>query len=414
MTLFKNFLFFSVVFSMVACGKEQPANWLMNPKPQNEVVDQAGPTPEFDVTPKAEILFVVDNSESMEKHILNVSQSIDSFVRSFSENNPLEYNLAVMTVYDSRTYESRAYREQYADKMPPAQMGEFLPVKKSSSESVPNKYFISSRDENLRELLRSTLKVGVRALNDGGPQYEEAFSPIAAAYGFGSFFLNESIRKRQSGFFMGPDSYKIIFFITDATDASFISASELYGHLVRSANGDHAKVLSFAAIVPSDYVDPQIKTSEDKTKCRRDPGNKAYKMEEFLDLTRVGERGSNVVSLCTRGGGYQSFGKRFAEFGKSLREQTLPSVIPLRRGLPVINGNPEETLRVFYGAQEIPYANKPGVIGFKYNPNTNSIRIDPQFPYQYQPGARLQVKYITIAPSDIRHGRVEAYKGDAQ
>lgn len=412
-----------LMLAFTACTKAK-SNWEMNKPEQEASLDQEAERESFQFSPKAEILFVIDNSLSMSNHIARLSENIDVFVNAFSKNNPLEYNLAVMSVYDSHTFSTKKYQDKFGGTDAFFQVGQFRQIKKSPTEFVPNKYFISSKDEGLNELLRNTLKVGVQDTSVGGPAVEESFSPLAAAYGLSGYSVTQELAQRQKDFFMGKDSYKIIFFVTDAIDSSDITASELYSNLVKRSGGDRSKILAFGAIIPS-YVHG----------CKADPGllpNRIYKIEEFLKLTKKVSEPSNVVSLC------DSFGQSFAEFGKSIRERTVSQIIRLNERIPVMT-NPSQDkdvclekdipanrvydrLHVCFGEQEIPLETSKDIIGFKYRPpndskfpsgeNTtpNSIRINPNFQFDMsQPNAKIRLLYTPVSARALKSGHVQRY-----
>ncbi|MCB0350653.1 MAG: hypothetical protein KDD38_05680, partial [Bdellovibrionales bacterium] len=161
-------ILFLISIAAVGCAKTE-TNWLMNPRPEFATFSENAGSIPVDFEPKAEIIFVIDNSASMTKHISNFSNNIDKFVDGFSKNNPLQYNLSVVTVYDTRTYESKRYQEEWATSNSLPELGAFEQVKSSPTEVVADKYFISSSDENLKDLLKNTLKVGVKDLASGGP-----------------------------------------------------------------------------------------------------------------------------------------------------------------------------------------------------------------------------------------------------
>jgi hypothetical protein len=331
----------------------------------------------------------------MKKHLENLSANIDRFVDEFTRKNPIEYHLAVVSVHDHRTYDSKAYKEKFAQAsgFESFENGEFRPVKDGPQSVIKNKYFISSTDKDVNTLLKNTLKIGVQDLNKGGPEFEESFSPVAAAFGLpNGDKLSAEKSKRQSDFFFGPSAYKIIFFITDATDDSALSASEFYYELVAQAGGDTSKIMAFGALVPS---------SEDAKTCPRDPGGAPEKIENFLGLT--GQENSNIISLCSH------FGDKLAEFGKSIRARTMPTIIHLTQSVPVINDDPSTTLRVFYGSQEIPFEKAPGIKGFRYDPNTNSVHLNPSLELTPEPGAKLSLKYTSVNPVNLQTSQIRRY-----
>ena len=391
---------------LVACSSP-PTSYMMNPKPAYEKFSENGGGVQFDITPKAEILVVVDTSDSMLLHP-QMADNINRFVDEFTRKNPIEYHLAVVSIYDHRTYDSQNYKTKFAgtDKLNTFENGEFRPVKDGPNSIVKDKFFISSADANLKDLLKNTINIGVQSLKNGGPEFEESFSPVAAAFNLpGGDKLSQDKMSRQSGFFFGPNAYKIIFFVTDATDDSRSSASELYYSLLASANGDRSKVMIYGAVVPTD-----------DNSCVRDPGGPPVNIEDLLHRASIDE--SNVVTLC------KPFGDKLAEIGKSIRTRTLPKVISLSRGVPMINGDPSATLTVCYGIprpdladqpgcpnmQQVPFETSPDLIGFQYDPTNNSVHLNPNLELNPEPGGKLIVKYKSVNPSNLRTGyKVKRY-----
>lgn len=377
-----------VALLTVACGKPKSA-WLVSPQEADKSYSENGGELQRELEPKAEILFVVDNSASMHKHISNVSESIDKFVESFSLNNPLKYNLAVTSVYDTRTFESDEYKKRWANSESLFSLGQF----RFDRSQEAGKTFVSSADRDLAKQLQKNLKIGVQDLAQGGPHKEEIFSPVAAVFGISKYSLSPTVLEKQKNFYLGADAHKIIFMVTDATDVSDISASDLYFSLVAKAGGRRERVMAFAAMIPSNVTD-----------CPRDPGRPNNKLEEFLSLTRQGSEGSNIVSLC------DDFGKQFSAFGKSIRQRTLAKVIAIHHGVPVINQNPDETLRVFYGDQEIPFETRRDIVGFRYNPAENSVWLNPEFKYNVVEGAKICIQYTAVSADGLGSGLGEKHK----
>lgn len=391
----------TVLTSILAACSSPPASYMMNPPPTYSKYAENGGSVQFDITPKAEILIVVDNSDSMTKHP-QMADNINRFVDEFTRKNPIEYHLAVVSIYDHRIYDSEAYKAEYGPLglANTFENGEFRPVKDGPNSIVRDKYFISSSDPNLKDLLKNTINIGVTPYKKGGPQFEESFSPVAAAFNLpGGDKLSQAKMSRQSNFFYGPDAYKIVFLVTDATDDSKISASELYYGLLAAANGDRSKIMFYGAIVPTD-----------DNSCVRDPGGPPVKIEQLLKLSAVD--GSNVVTLC------KPFGDKLAEIGKSIRSRTMPRVVSLSRGTPMINDDPQTTLTVCYGTpkanfesdpgcpgmQEVPFENADGKIGYRYNPADNTIHLNPNLELTPEPGGKLLAKYHSVNPNNLRTG----------
>lgn len=405
--------------ALPACSHPQDS-WVMTLPPTVQLhqetpaqVDQSAGLKTVE-PPKVEFLFVEDNSDSMAVHIKDVDDNIDQFVNEFSRNNPVDFHFAVVSVYDSKTYQTADFQQK-----PPNsyyRCGQFHKVKDANDQVIPNKYFISSTDSNWQAELKNTMEIGIQHLAQGGPNYEETFSPVAAVWGgaqdqpleftgqAGVQELAQIETNRQGYRFGGDNAYKIVFFITDANDDSTVSSSVLFDELKQSAGGDSSKVWGFAAIVP-----PKCELASGRL-CPRDDAGPPTKIEKFLQLAnhlpfdpRTHQRESNIVSLYN-----MSFGKKFADWGKSIREQTITQKIPLQ-DVPVISNAPSKTLRVYYGNQEIPWENKPGVVGYTYDPASKSVIIDPKFQLDIVPGAKLHVVYSAIPPEAVLDGRVKDY-----
>lgn len=391
------FLIPIMALTMVACAKKEDSASLMSPPVRYERVGQDAKANEKAETPKIEILFVIDNSKSMDKHIKNLSDNIDQFVSALGTNLPFPYHVGVTTTYDSRGALS-------SKKIEPGQLVE---VKNEAGEVIPNKYFISSQDEKASELLRQTLKVGTLALADGGPEVEELFTPVSALYGFGKLAPSAAVKSRQAGFFMGPNAHKVVFFITDASDNSTMTESELFVGLQSAANGDSDKILSYGAVVKA----------AGGAGCAIDPGMRNNKVPKFLNLVRRDKMQSNILDLCSN-----NFGRRLATVGAEIRTETITRMIRLankpdftvnpnsinfekKEGIWVTYGTESETLK----RQRLPMELAPNQVGYAYDKDLNAITINPNFKFDTKPGAYLRIEYIPILDSSIQQGRVKPW-----
>src|SRR4051812_39407947 len=76
-----------------ACSPESPKR---EPPPlQHDTVDINAITETAEVNSKVDILFVVDNSLSMDDDQANLSREVDKFVRAFSENSLIDFHVGV-------------------------------------------------------------------------------------------------------------------------------------------------------------------------------------------------------------------------------------------------------------------------------------------------------------------------------
>jgi hypothetical protein len=384
------------------CGKKSRSDWLASPVNSPELAGEAPKGVLSPETPKVEILFVVDNSTSMNVHIANLSANIDQFVSGLGDNFPFPYNLAVTTVADST---NKGW----------AGAGHFVPVKSSETDVVPNKYSISSDDPNRAELMRHTLKVGTLSPDKGGPEVEELFSPVARIYGLNFGFdenplpppLENEVAARQRPFFFGPTSHKVLFFISDAADNSLVTATQLFNGLVEMSGGDPQRVIAFGASVPD----------RGSGNCKADPGLKeGRKLSQLLKLSKVSPSVNNTLNLCSA-----NFGERLAQFGSEIRKKTISQFIPLTQGLPDFTGGPNSTnleknqgIWVTYGAsKDLTQRQRllmqlPGekTVGYRYQVNPLGIYLNPKFKFKVEPGAYLDIRYVPITIANQRRDRV--------
>ena len=94
-----------LALSVIGCAKSESVNSYSQPLKTVRVTKNGGEL-SVDITPKAEILFVMDNSGSMSAHIRKVRRNLSKFVNEFSRNNPFEYNLGIVYMLQCNGKES--------------------------------------------------------------------------------------------------------------------------------------------------------------------------------------------------------------------------------------------------------------------------------------------------------------------
>lgn len=367
-----------------ACSNNTNAP-LVQPQEKAVQIDENGDILSASEAPKAEIIFVVDNSASMKKHLENVSNNINRFVDEFVKKSNLEFHIAVTSVYDSRRFSKTSHQSKYKDKGLLQQNGEFYPV-----DAEENKYFLSSADVDLKPKLKKLLNVGVRDLEDGGPEVEEIISPLLSIY-------KGKAQESHKGFSLGANSYKIFFFITDASDNSMIDTSEAYFDIVASAaNGQRDHVMAFGAIIP-----------EGTQSCKRDYGTANNRLESFLKLAKpaqsLNDANTNVVSLCG------NFGDKFAKFGEMIRTQTQDLTIRLSHSPDFQDpdsNDPKVGLFVTYGDQRLLMSKND----YFYD-GQGTIYINENAVQKFQPGLRFEAKYTPISDYDRKFNKVDTRGG---
>ena len=188
---------------------------------------------DLDFKPQVDILFVIDNSDSMKSAEANLVRNINSFALGLRKNKLIDYHIGVTSVWDSTPRYVNNKNNVYG-------MGELRNVKDSSNQMKSERFVSKTSNDNL---LASTLNIGIASYSEGGPEVEEIFSPIAAAIqktGHGA--VNE-------GFFRDK-AQLVTVILTDADDSTGSSTPEqLAQELFDFKQGKRDKVSFYAALV---------------------------------------------------------------------------------------------------------------------------------------------------------------------
>lgn len=284
--------------------------------------------------PSVDILFVIDNSGSMQPHQANLSNNVNRFIQSFVKKNGLDFHIGVVTT----------------------DMGNsgFGSTGACCGVLAGNPHYVERSTPNFAVALSRNMVVGT----DGSAQ-EESFGPVIAA------LTEPNLSVANIGFYR-PKAHLAIIFVTDAEDQSSGSVDGFLNFLV-ALKGDTAKVSVYGAIVPST-----------ETNCDRDePFTMPRRLEALLG--KVSNAGNNILSLCS-----PDYGNRLASLGDDLLRR-VGSLIYLNRR-PVSG-----TIRVTFGSQNIP---ADPLVGFRYDSFRNAIILGEKIVWSNQPaGTKVQVSY---------------------
>jgi hypothetical protein len=345
-----------------ACAK--PSADLMSPPPTVEHDKLVGGGVEIDFHPEVDVIFVVDNSESMADEQEKLRQAAQSFVADFGKNSLIDYRVGVMTVYDSRRFGPGKVVEN------PYPEGKLLPLKtpEGMSLDLSNHPPYVSRFDGSDKVMEATLNVGVVPWNQGGPQFEEVFSPLLVATSeVGNTTLNSN--------FIRPNSHVAIVIVTDEDDSSSSISVDGFLEGLHNNLGDR---FSLYGVLATD-------------KCPR-----ASYADKPDRLTRaIKTSGGEVFSICE-----PSFGAHLAKIGSDIRKKVM------RTELPVPTVPESGTLSVIYGKQVIPEGS-----GWKFNPNRQVVTINENFKVQYEESAKFMIGYTRVDEMAVRKGRAQPYSG---
>lgn len=97
---------------LVSCGRKG-TNPFWKPAPEKHRVHALkADAVEVVFNPKVDILFVIDNSQSMLDNLNDVGTNIDALAKALSETTLIDYNIAVTTVWDSSRTNPKAASDQ--------------------------------------------------------------------------------------------------------------------------------------------------------------------------------------------------------------------------------------------------------------------------------------------------------------
>lgn len=345
-----------------ACAPENPQR-MAPPEVYAQGGTQAPVAANVVIKPKVDVLFVIDNSDSMLGHQTNLKKNIDRFVEAFEKNARLDFNIGVVQVHDSVRYGKKV------EKFHP--LGVLYPVKDPAhpGQPVDGPSYVT-RAPRYAEVLGETLKIGVisryadpvkKTGDGGGPEYEESFTPVIAA-----------LDGRNPGF-LRAEAHLAIVMITDADDASSVSPSKLNQALYDAKGKDKSAYSSYAVLA----IDG----------CKTDPGIKdtgPERIKEFVRLSR-----GRVYNLCD-----SKYGDKLAEVGRMIEKRAS------RRSRILLDAIPENgSLKVFFdkdGDKAYDKEKDEAVVGWKYDTENVAVIIPGEAMNGRSPDEQVSITYTPI------------------
>lgn len=299
----------------------------------------------FELNPKVDILFVIDNSESMLSAQEKLQKASDLFVDGFGENSLIDYRVGVITVYDSR----RCGNED--------KNGKIIECYPEGRLRTP---FIT-RGNGAKDNIRAAINVGVLPLSQGGPRFEELFSPILTAFTPELNHANDN--------FIRSDSKVVVIMVTDEDDSSSSISVDNFLFQLRESLGARINLYGVVA------------TPE----CPR----KSYADKPDRISSAVAQMNGRTYPICDA-----SFGKHLAGIGSDIREKLMKQEI-------VLQAIPQSgTLQLFYGDKLVP----PGR-GWYYHPRTQTIYLNSNLNVAFKPNTHFSVRYTRVEDRTIEKGR---------
>jgi hypothetical protein len=368
-------------------------------------VTEDGGQSQLDFNPRVDILFVMDNSDSMKTAQANLIKNLNRFTSGITNNKMIDYHIGVVTTWDGKAWNDP--KKDGYKKANPFGIGE-LRFAKTIAGTDSTERFVTKKDS--AGVLASTLKVGVEALNIGGPETEEFFTPLAAA-------LDSSRTGRggtNEGFFR-DDAQLVVIFLTDADDADAgITPEQMAQKLIDFKGGNKDKVSVYGVLVskdtPDQYKDFGLRVhptyhkecftnGKNNGSCREGFG--PDRLEAMIVKANEGSgnpsqiRSKYIMNIVS-----EKFGAQLGTMGDSITVKTLEKQIALSIFPRIDSDTGQLMVRVRYGAPEalaegkgqvIPYNTKNG---WSYDASSNTVKLSGDIKYEYTEGARFAVDLV--------------------
>jgi hypothetical protein len=356
----------------------------------------------LDFNPRIDILFVIDNSESMESAQRNLKLNIDKFTSGIIRNKMIDFHIGIISTWDNSNRALNAKQES------DPKIGEFRNVQDSKGKFYSQKYL----SRNTQELITSSINIGIQPFSKGGPEIEEFFSPLMAAIektGHGA--ANEN--------FFRDDAQLVVILMTDADDSSSrISPEQMAQSLLDFKKGDGSKLSVYGVLVrPQDedrYKDwdlrihpkyhPECFDFIDKRPINngRCSGFGPDRLEQFIISANTNSgtpediRNKYIMAITS-----PNFGTDLSRIGSDITIKTLEKNIYLPQRPRYEETSNQIMIRVRYGTPNQLSLGKGQLIprgdsGWLYNPKDNSIHLSGHIKYNYTEGSRFAVDIVPL------------------
>lgn len=340
---------------------------------------------------KMDILFVIDDSESMCGDQRTLSANINRFVEVFVKNKKIDFQIGVVSSWDSRLFGNATRKFKN---------GELRPV-----YGQPNDVrFITNDTPNLIETLKRTINIGYLKYDKNSPattgsENEEFFSPIMATF-------SEEMSAGTNKGFSRPDADKGIIVITDAEDGTpdparpgaTMQASDVSLALDRLVTeGNNVTVLGALARLDemtqfNSGKQPGLTKFAQKFKNGTISNCGSYSIDPGIVEAYKGPAQLNELVRLKKGNSFDlqasDFGARMAEMGKKLVNRSLSYRITLDRAVDV-----SEPIKVTLNGRSIV---RNGQDGWSYDAELNQIVLSESLDLSNIDNFQVDVEYYIL------------------
>ena len=287
----------------------------------------------IDFFPAVDILFVVDDSGSMNQFQQILSKNSEEFVATIFNTRFIDYHIGVTTSTSTANSSSRGWGGRLVNDRG------FSFVERDTPEG--------------QEVLADYLRVGTN-----GAIREIFFEVIDSAF-------SPALRATANKDFFREDAHLLIFFVTDTDDQGVHQAPYIFDLLKNLKKGQTDKISMVGALLTHNIQS-----------CRRPGGEyEPAKLSELVGLFK-----GKIFNLCAN-----DYGEPMALVAEEILRRT--STIQLTQ-IPVL-----ETLKLTYGRQIIPR----GINGWTYDPQKNQIYLSPEIELAPErKGTRVKVNFKPV------------------
>lgn len=418
-----------IALSFSACGSRSPILTGTSAAP-GQIQERAG-LQTVTLSPKVDVILVVDNSESMEIKQQFLIKYIQYFTSALSSNRMLDIHLGVLPIYDGVRYGTAGYHnflnqpfvvtsdqpfdlDKQTGFYQRGAMRGLVDVSTGKRGATPL-YFTHVGTDNVAQL-NATLRIGVDHFIDkssssqgSGPEFEEMFSPIAAA------LWNPLAPSNPNPGFYRNDAALVVIILTDGEDPDNkqvcseigpdnkvykkpyyegCDSNGLAKYLTNLKNKDQSRLFTYGVLIPSQgetdtgcsvtEVDNQTGKS---TVVKRDNSmKKPLSIERFL-VNTGGNLKDNELDLCHDDKGA---GEALTRFGSDIQKAASIQKIPLN-GYPDVN----QPITVTYNGEDI--SNNPDL---QIDWNANALVVQPTIHLANpSPDGKLTIKFTPTNPN---------------
>lgn len=365
--------------------------------------------------PQVDILFVIDDSESMDKYQDRLKANVHQFVGAFANTKAIDWHIGVTQIWDSSRYSTgkvppackNADGSTHLNYMGP---GALLPLKAPVGQgallSTFDKQYLTDK-AGFESVLEESLTIGVQHLIknqpgkcESGPEVEEVLTPIWFS------FQPEIVQQYNTGFWRA-DSFKVFMVLSDAKEGSILKAEYLDSQIRAWANAP--------ALGPQNkyrvYVAGMIPGTRITSDCKPDPGfalsSGVIPEHEIAKLAELS--GGKMLSICSK-----NYGSELANFGQEIKRATLQNKHVKLAAPPDMNTDklPEKSrFALKFQGQPLTRGSlavdratgTESITGgdWAYDPQQNEVVVRGTF-WEDHPKAEIDIQYVPVAKGGIK------------